>query len=191
MAGKFKARISDVLSLETLDKDIAPDLFRLIEDNRTYLREWLPWLDANTRLEDTIQFIDSIQPNKRDDGGFVCGVFIEGELKGMCGFHEVNSLNHSVSIGYWLSQNAHGKGYITQSVEFLINYAFEEIQLNKVLVFVAQRNLKSRAVCERLGLHNEGVERQGEFLYDKYVDLVRYSVLNSEWCKNGNKSTNG
>ncbi len=174
-------KISDNIALRTLQKADAATLYALVDKNRAYLREWLPWLDRNTRVENSAEYICSIQPDARQDGGFICGIFVEGYLVGVCGFHPVNVMNNSVSIGYWLTQERQGQGIITQCTHFFINYAFNDLGLNKVLIPVAVENHKSRAVCKRLGLINEGIDREGEFLYDRYVDLVRYSILRNEW----------
>jgi ribosomal-protein-serine acetyltransferase len=42
-------------------------------------------------------------------------------------------------------------------------------------------NEKSCAVAERLGFRREGVQRQAAWLYNRFVDLVSYSALASEW----------
>ena len=92
-----------------------------------------------------------------------------------------------MSIGYWLTQEKQGQGIITLCVKFFIDYAFKVLELNKVLISAAVGNSKSRAICERLGLKNEGIDREGEFLYGQYVDLVRYSMLRKEWIVQDNK----
>lgn len=76
-----------------------------------------------------------------------------------------------------------GKGIITSCVKFFIQYAFQELRLNKVCISVAEKNTKSTAVARRLGLVNEGLEREAEVLYGKYVSHIRYSILRSEYAK--------
>lgn len=68
------------------------------------------------------------------------------------------------------------RGIITICTGFLIDYAFREPALNKISIQVAENNLKSRAIPERLGLVNEDIERAGEYLYGVYVDCVRYTL---------------
>lgn len=70
---------------------------------------------------------------------------------------------------------------MTKSCRALINHAFSELNLNRVDIRCAVENSKSRAIPERLGLRQEGVIRQAEWLYDKYVDHVVYGVLTDEW----------
>ena len=74
-----------------------------------------------------------------------------------------------------------GQGIVTSCVEFLVSYAFEKLGINKVNIPVAEGNKKSRAIPERLSFVNEGVEREAEYLYGRYVNHIRYSVLRDEW----------
>ena len=41
----MKIQVDDTVSLEFLEEIHAESLFNLVNDNRTYLREWLPWVD--------------------------------------------------------------------------------------------------------------------------------------------------
>ena len=84
-------------------------------------------------------------------------------------------------IGYWLGKEYQGKGLITESCRLLINYAFDEYNLNRVEIRCATGNSKSCAIPERIGLTMEGVIRDGEWLYDHFVDLYLYSMLASRW----------
>jgi len=174
-------KLSENITLRILKIIDAKELYTLVDRNRKYLREWLPWLDLNTTVEHSETFIKDVihQPGK--DNSFQCGVFYNGTLVGMCGFHPINNVNNSVAIGYWVSRDMMGQGIITQCAEYFINYAFETLNLNKVCIPIAENNFKSRAVCERLGLFNEGLERDAEILYGKYVNHIRYSILRSEW----------
>jgi len=44
-------------SFRLLKERHAEELFALMNQNRKYLREWLPWLETNKSLEDTKEFI--------------------------------------------------------------------------------------------------------------------------------------
>jgi ribosomal-protein-serine acetyltransferase len=70
---------------------------------------------------------------------------------------------------------------MTASVRRLINYGFGDLNLNRIEIRVAVGNQPSQAICDRLGLKEEGILRQAEWLYDHFVDLRVNSVLRSEW----------
>jgi len=173
--------LSENITLRVLKIIDAKKLYTLVDRNRKYLREWLPWLDLNTTVEHSETFIKGVIQQPSKDKSSQCGVFYNKTPVGMCGYHPINIVNNSVAIGYWISKDMTGKGIITQCTKYFISHAFEILNLNKVCIPVAENNLKSRAVCERLGLFNEGLEREAEILYGKYVNHIRYSILRSEW----------
>jgi ribosomal-protein-serine acetyltransferase len=84
-------------------------------------------------------------------------------------------------LGYWLGEEYQGKGLVTAACRALVEHAFGELGLNRVVISCATENEKSCAIPERLGFRREGIERQAEWLYDHFVDHVTYSALASEW----------
>ncbi len=176
-----KFQISESTFLRTLTEADSQVLFSLVDGNRAHLREWLPWLDNNTDIEHSKEFIKSTIDQNANGAGFQCGIFSDERLVGMCGYHPINRSNSSVTIGYWIAKNMTGRGIVTCCTRFLIDYAFNKLHLNKVCIPVAENNIRSRAVSERLGLVNEGIEREAECLYGQYVNHVRYTILRSEW----------
>jgi ribosomal-protein-serine acetyltransferase len=90
-------------------------------------------------------------------------------------------VDQSAEIGYWLAKGATGKGIITKSVEKLLEYAFDERNLNRVVIKCVPENTKSRAIPERLNFTIEGVEREAGWLHTRFVDHVVYSLLAREW----------
>lgn len=176
----FEHTVDDI-SLRLLEPRHADALFALVDANRRHLRPWLPWLDANVAVSDTLQFIQMTQRQFADNTGFVAGIWYCGEVAGVIGHNRIDWENRISWPGYWLAEGFQGKGIVTKSCRALINHAFSELNLNRVDIRCAVENSKSRAIPERLGLRQEGVIRQAEWLYDKYVDHVVYGVLTDEW----------
>ncbi|HEY7883619.1 MAG TPA: GNAT family protein [Cellvibrionaceae bacterium] len=58
--------------------------------------------------------------------------------------------------------------------------------MNRIEIACATENIKSRTIAERLGFSLEGVSREREFLYRKYVDHAIYSLLATEYAININ-----
>jgi|ERR671933_451807 ribosomal-protein-serine acetyltransferase len=174
-------RIRDDLALCLLEQRHAEELFALVDRNRDYLREWLPWLDDNKSIADTQKFIKSSLEQFATNGSFSAGILYEGKLAGCIGFHNINWSNRATSIGYWLSASFQGKGFMTKACRTLVEYAFNEVGLNRVEIRCATENKKSRAIPERLGFKQEGTLRQAEWLYDHFVEHVVYGILASEW----------
>ena len=45
--------------LRLLNVNDADRIFQLVEQNRTYLSEWLPWVDGTQSVDDTNAFLDN------------------------------------------------------------------------------------------------------------------------------------
>jgi ribosomal-protein-serine acetyltransferase len=177
----FCLMVDDDIKLCLLEERHAEQLFALVDRNRIYLRQWLPWPDANTSAADSRAFIKTSLEQFANNNGFQCGIFHHGQLVGLIGYNGIDWTNRFTEIGYWLAADVQGQGIMTKACRFLVNYAFKELGLNRVEIFCAAENRKSCAIPERLGFKNEGVIRQAEWLYDHFVDSVIYGMLASEW----------
>jgi len=177
----LKLRVDDCVVLRQVSEEDTEELTSVIDHNRSYLREWLPWLDSSTGLHDTARFIGRSMQQAADENGLTFGIVCNGVLAGIIGQHYVDSLNRRTELGYWLDAAHQGRGIVTRSVARLTDFAFAEQDCNRVMLHCAVRNIKSRAVAERLGFVQEGILREAEWLYDHYVDLVVYSMLKSHW----------
>ncbi|WP_018526945.1 GNAT family N-acetyltransferase, partial [Alkalispirochaeta alkalica] len=177
----FEKQIDDSVRLRTLREDDAEELFQVIDENRAHLREWLPWLDANTTPKDSLSFIQATLAQEADNQGFTCAILLQGKIVGVVGYHPIRWSNRSVEIGYWLARAAAGHGIMTKCCRVLISHAFAVYDLNRVQIPAAIGNTRSRAIPERLGFTLEGVIRDAEWLYDHYVDHAMYAMLKKDW----------
>ena len=176
-------RIDDNIVLKILELQDAEEVFALIDKNRLYLRQWMPWVDTNATKENTEVFIRSTLDQYQLNFGFQCGIWFRGQCAGIIGFHNIDWMNKNVEIGYWLGEEFQGKGIMTKACSTLVNYAFYEFKLNRVQIRCATENKKSNAIIERLGFMKEGITRQAEFLYDHYVDLFVYGMTADVWTE--------
>ncbi len=158
-------------------------LFDLTVGSKDSLREWLPFIDYTKTILDTQSFIQSTMKQFSENNGVQAGIWYDDQLAGVIGFHQINWNNKSTSIGYWLGNDYVGLGLMTKSVKAYVDYAFNDLKLNRVEIRAAVENKKSRAIPERLGFTEEGCIRQAEWLYDHYVDHVVYGMLKKDWVE--------
>lgn len=172
--------MDNTIELRLVNLAIAEALFGLIDASRSHLRVWLPWVDTTDSVEDTRNFIDFAMGAHAQKSGAHYGVYVDGQLSGLCGFNKIIATSRLGEIGYWLAQPYIDQGFATRAVRALINIGFEEYGLNKIEIRCATKNMRSRAVPERLGLKYEATLRQSEFFHDEYHDVAVYSVLRCE-----------
>jgi ribosomal-protein-serine acetyltransferase len=159
----------------------AEELFAVIERNRGHLRRWLPWLDAVKTVEDERNFLLRSEEQAAGDVAFNCGIFVDGAIGGGIGVHPINRADRKVEIGYWIAAEHQGKGLVTAACRAVVDHLFQELKLNRVVIYCATGNLMSRAIPERLGFRFEGIHREAQWLYDHFVDLACYGMLAGDW----------
>lgn len=174
-------RIDEDTELRLHQDRHAEELFALVDRNREYLREWLPWLDSTITVEDEQAFIKASLEAFARGQLLPLGIWHQGKLAGTIGLVGIDAVGRKGEIGYWISEDQQGKGLITRACSAVLSYGFDELGLNRIIIRAAVENSRSRAVPERLGFTYEGTERQSEWHYDHFKDVAVYSMLADEW----------
>jgi RimJ/RimL family protein N-acetyltransferase len=140
----------------------ARGLWEAVESSREALGEFLPWVPEYRSPEDAAPTIRRMRARWITREDLVVGIFdrASGRPLGGTGLHRINWRIRAFEIGYWLRTSAVGNGYVTESVRILTRFAFEELEANRVEIRMDVRNVRSRAIPERLGYIYEGCLRQ-------------------------------
>jgi ribosomal-protein-serine acetyltransferase len=172
----FESKLTDDLQLHLVNDSCVPDYVRLAKENFDYLAKWLEWPRFCVSNEDFSKFIiDSIDSYKAGKS-MNCAIRYKGALAGVAGFNKIDRKLCRVEIGYWIGAGFQGNGIATEICRFLTSYAFETLQLDVVKISVAEENVRSRAVCERLGMKLEGIISNEERIGDNVLNHAVYSV---------------
>jgi ribosomal-protein-serine acetyltransferase len=169
------------LEIRLLEDGHAADLFRITNLNRQYLRQWLPWVDKTTSVEHVRGYIARVLEAFHHNELFSGGIWYQGRLHGGIGWHKVDWENRKTALGYWLDASLQGRGIVTRCCQRLIDYLVDEVKLHRLEIHCATGNTKSCAIPQRLGFRREGVLREAEWVNDRFVDLVAWSMLAREW----------
>jgi ribosomal-protein-alanine N-acetyltransferase len=93
----------------------------------------------------------------------------------------VDSKNNFGEIEYCIGKEFQRKGYCSEAVRALIDYAFLKANFHKIQVCHTESNLASRGVIQKCGFTYEGALRDYFCIDGKYVNRLYYSMLRSEW----------
>jgi ribosomal-protein-serine acetyltransferase len=178
----FTQRVDDDLEIVAWAPAHAEEKFAVVDANRAHLRRWLPWLDREKSVDDALEFIRRATEQAERNDGFHAGVWRRDRLVGALGLHYVDWVNRKTEIGYWVAESEQGHGIVTRCCGALLERIFDDWKLNRVVIFCATENHRSRAVPQRLGFTHEGTYRQAEWLHDHFVDLAGYGMLADEWA---------
>lgn len=146
---QFESKIDENLSLVIPDLSCASEIFDLIDKDRGHLRTWLPWVDNTHTVDDTrANLVERIKSFKKKEQAPFYGTF-KGEFIASVGFVVIT--DGKGEIGYWLLSEYSGRGFMTTYVKACINYGFNELGLDRVIIKCAEGNNKSAAIPIRLG----------------------------------------
>ena len=177
----FSAPVREEVELRLLEERHVPAIFSLIEQDRDYLREWLPWVDRTVSAEDTLAFVHRSLEQFASNQGFNAGIWNQSRLCGVIGFHKVDWLNRRAEIGYWLGKMFQGQGLMTDACRAMIRHAFLEWDLNRLEIRCASGNVGSCAIAKRLGFTLEGTMREAGIVDERMLDLHMFGLLRREW----------
>lgn len=177
----FALALEDDLALRLYERRDAEELYALVEANRDHLERWFPWTAGTRGPDDTRAFIEAGLRRFAAGDGFECGIVEADRLVGTLGLHFVTRPEGVTEMGYWLDQDAQGRGLMTRSVSGLLPHLFGAMDLNRVEIRTDPANDRSRAVPERLGFQREGVLREVGLRAGRRYDHVVYALLRDEW----------
>merc|ERR1711964_838776 len=106
----------------------------------------------------------------------------------ICGPNNAALFGHKVSIGYWLGEPFWGRGYATEAVRAVTDYAFRELGVSRIEATAYSTNIGSCKVLEKAGFLKEGIQRNGIMVRTKtatpeppkFADVVLYGLLKSD-----------
>jgi ribosomal-protein-serine acetyltransferase len=173
--------IDDKIKLRPYIESDAEQIFAAVTTNYEHLRPFLLWIVPGYSVEGAREFIKQTQKDSADKKLQGYGIFYNDKLIGSIGFNKFDWDAKVTEIGYWLAKDFEGQGIITKSCKVLINYAFDELGMNRIEIRCADKNVRSRAIPERLGFKLEGVLRQSLCRHSQIYDDTIYGLLKEDW----------
>lgn len=98
---------------------------------------------------------------------------------GMCMLYELSLKNKHSKIGLAFLNKYQNKGFGSVVLNFLSDYAFQELGLNKVFGEVYDYNHRSISLLNRLGFEKEAILKNHLFRKNKMIDVYIYSLFNT------------
>lgn len=161
------------LVLKTLDGSAAEMVSAYFVRNKEFLRRWEPERDADFFTATAmLKMLEDEQVEMDAGRALKLWIFKKGEASrviGSLGFNNiVRGCFQSCFLGYRLSEEEQGKGYMTEALKAGCHVMFSEFGLHRVEANIMPHNAASLRVTEKSGFRNEGLSR-------------RYLKINGRW----------
>ncbi len=155
------------------------DIYKLFSDEKvTEFYNLHPFKQEN----DAKPFLDWFRNRFSESLAIRWGIALKGQEKiiGTLGFNNFTA-NHRANIGYDLQKEFWNNGYITEALEAVIKYGFNQLEFNRIEAEVMLGNNNSERVLEKLGFKKEGVLREWMYWDGNHYDMIMYSLLKNEY----------
>ena len=178
---RLTIQVDDEIELRRVSMADCAQLYAAIDRNHSHLRRWLPWVTATFQESDLAEFIRQREIDNAARVSLTTNIWFQGVLCGAVGLHTIDQKDRNSSIGYWLDQAYEGRGIMTRACRAIVTEGFREYGLHRIEIRCATGNSRSSAIARRLGFVEEGILREAEWLYDHWVDLRVFSMLEQDW----------
>lgn len=144
---------------------------------------YLSWVEPEPSILSVTASIHIAQDqfdSRQDELRFLIVRREDQELVGSISLHVRDQAVPYYEVGYWARISTTGKGYITEAVILLSDYAFIHLNAVRLEIRTVAHNQKSIAVAERAGFKLEATLRNACRVAGHLDDMLVYSRISHE-----------
>ena len=170
------------LILRKFTRDDAQDMFHnWAKDER--ITKYLTW-PPHESIETTEYVLSLWCADYEKNDFYQWAIEWEGKVIGSISVVRYSDENHSAELGYCMGFDYWGKGIMTEAAKAVIAFLFDEVKVNRIIIYHAVKNPASGKVAQKCGLSFEGIHRE-EFLtqWGEYLDIACYGIIRKDYEK--------
>lgn len=161
----------------------ASELANLHTRNREFFQRVSPLLSEDFYTEER-QKIRIEQALKKTDEGhlYAFGIFLKATdiLIGDISLTQIARGDlQSCYTGFTLDKEYNGKGYTTEALQLIVDFAFRELKLHRIEAGAMPDNIASIRVLEKAGFIKEGIAKENLKINGKWTDHQILGIINS------------
>ena len=134
------------------------------------------------------EFVQQAQENWRSDAGYTFAIIdrASGQFAGCMGIHPVDK-HRRAEVGYWIGKTFWGRGLATAALRLLLQFGFEDLQLNRIEAGHFLHNPASGRVMQKANMRYESLRRGYVLHREQYKDLAWYAILREDYLEQEKK----
>ena len=168
------------INLRVVRKSDAKDLYRGARNHAISRYTFIP---RPYRMDDAVSFIRRTHAIRRQKKGYAFGIEHKesGRIIGMCSVFSILEKHRHAEVGYWVNKNYWGQGYATEALELMLKFCFNELKFHRVVAGAFTANRVSQHMLKKAGFKREGYLRQHAKVRRRWMDLIFYGMLATEY----------
>ena len=163
--------------LRAIEREDIPTFVRWFNDQevRQFLEMYLPM----SKAEEEEWFEAYLKDDSRRNFAIETG---EGVHIGNIGLHDLDWKNRNAGLGIVIAEKEYwGRGYGSDAVMALLDFAFKEMNLHRIYLSVFDFNQRAIRCYEKCGFRHEGRAREALFRDGRYHDSQLMAILRQEF----------
>ena len=106
----------------------------------------------------------------------------EDKIIGTCGLIEIDFINRNAELGIFIGdKNYWGKGYGREAIDLTLDFGFNILNLNTIMLKVYEYNINAINCYKGIGFKEVGKLREFKLIAGKKYDVVIMDILSSEY----------
>ncbi|MCY2685635.1 GNAT family N-acetyltransferase [Salinimicrobium sp. TH3] len=104
----------------------------------------------------------------------------DNEFCGAIGFNNRSREHKKAELGFWLLPKYWSRGFVQESMEVVLDHAFQKLDLHRIEAFVETENISSQNALEKQHFKQEGIMRDSEIKNGRFISVAVYAKLKSD-----------
>ena len=163
------------------------ELRRLLRANHEHLKPWNPAPPPGEDPSSITEVSKTVLRQRREwklGRGYVLMVAERERPSTLIGKIALSGIMrgamYGAYLGYWMSEDAQGRGYVTEALRAVLDFAFGPAGLHRVQAAIMPRNIRSLRVIEKLGFRREGYAERYLQIAGKWEDHIVFARTREE-----------
>jgi len=172
------------------------EIRRLLRHNAKHLEPWKPAPSNGEEPSSITEVSNAVLRQRRewkrgsgfsfmvgtreDQAHFIGKIALNGVLRGAM---------YGAYLGYWMDVDCQGKGFVTEGIQAVLDFAFGAAGLHRVQAAIMPRNTPSLRVVEKLGFRREGYAERYLQIACKWEDHILFARTREEHAVCGSFAT--
>ena len=159
-----------------------------VEDAAIYVK-WLndPTVSENIGMDTKITTLESEKEwlkENQNKYNFAIVLKESDKLIGNISLIEVDLVHRNAVLGIFIGDDSNrGKGYGREAIKLLLEYGFNNLNLNNIMLSVYSFNKRAIKVYESLGFKKFGTRHKSHYFKGKFYDEIQMEILKEEYSE--------
>ena len=159
-----------------------------VEDAAIYVK-WLndPTVSENIGMDTKITTLESEKEwlkENQNKYNFAIVLKESDKLIGNISLIEADLVHRNAVLGIFIGDDSNrGKGYGKEAIKLLLEYGFNNLNLNNIMLSVYSFNKRAIKVYESLGFKKFGTRHKSHYFKGKFYDEIQMEILKEEYSE--------